>query len=176
MPREETTKKTVLNCAKADTSKNYSNSLPGDVLSDLQEAFDFYDKENTGYIQIQHFRNILHNFGFHKLSKREIDADLNKCDQEFNTKRNCVDFAFCKHAVGYRWVAKSGRDDAAKECFRVFDKKDRGVVSLVELRTVLNEYISASLNDDDVREFMKEVDQNNNGHIAAKDFIKLYLS
>ena len=175
MPREEIAKKTVLNCAKADTSKNYSNSLPGDILSDLQQAFSFYDKEETGHIQIQHFRNILHNFGFHKLGKREIDADLNKCDQDF-TKRNCVDFAFCKHAVGYRWVAKGGRDDEAKECFRVFDKKERGVVSLVELRTVLNEYISTSLNDDDVREFMKEVDPNNNGNIAAKDFIKLYLS
>ena len=175
MPREETQKKSAMNCAKADTSKNYSNSLPGDLLSDLQEAFNFYDREETGLISMPHFRNILHNFGFHRLGKREIDADLIKCDQEF-MKRNCVDFNFCKHAVAYRWAAKGGRDDEAKECFKVFDKKERGVVSLLELRTMLNEYISTSLNDDDVREFMREIDPNNNGHIASKDFIKLYLS
>ena len=64
------------NCAKAESSKSQSGNLPGDLLSDLQEAFKFYDKEESGYISIPHFRNILHNFGFHRLSKREIDADL----------------------------------------------------------------------------------------------------
>lgn len=80
MPREETQKKSVMNCAKADTSKNYISALPGDLLSDLQEAFNFYDREETGLISMPHFRNILHNFGFHRLGKREIDADLIKCD------------------------------------------------------------------------------------------------
>ena len=56
-----------VNCARAENSKPYAQSLPGDVLYDLAESFNFYDKENSGYISIAHFRNILHNFGFHKL-------------------------------------------------------------------------------------------------------------
>ena len=175
MPREEgATRKQVINCARAE-SKNYTNQLPGDQIYDLTEAFVFYDKEETGFISIPHFRNILHNFGFHRLSKREIDADLIKNDPEF-MKRNCVDMGFCKHVIAYRWVAKDGRGDEAKECFRVFDKKERNVVSLQEIKAVLTEYISSSLTDDDVKDFMKEVDPNNNGHIASRDFIKLYQS
>ena len=73
-----------MNCAKIqEGQRSQANNLAGDMLFDLTEAFEFYDKEETGYISINHFRNILHNFGFHRLSKREIDADLNKCDNEF---------------------------------------------------------------------------------------------
>ena len=176
MPREETSKRQApVNCARYDGQKVYAHSLPGDQVFDLTEAFNFYDKDETGYITIPNFRNILHNFGFHRLSKREIDADLIKCDGEF-MKRNCVDLGFCKHVVAYRWAAKGGREDEAKECFKVFDKKDRNVVSLQEIKTILTEYISSNLTDDDVKDFMKEVDPNNSGHIASRDFMKLYNS
>ena len=141
----------------------------------MTEAFNFYDKEETGLISIAHFRNILHNFGFHRLSKRDIDTDLMRCDPDF-MKRNCVDLSFCKHVVGYRWAAKGGREEEARECFKVFDKKDRGSVSLIEIKTILGEYISSNLTDEDVKDFMKEVDNNNSGHISNKEFVKFYLS
>ena len=83
--------------------KPYNGNMPGDMLNDLTEAFTFYDKDNSGYISIAHFRNILHNFGFHRLSKREIDDEMRRQDVDF-LKRNCADFAFCKHVVAYRWA------------------------------------------------------------------------
>ena len=71
---------------------------------------------------------------------------------------------------------KQGREEEAKECFKVFDKKDRSIVSMLEIKQVLTEAVNSQINDDDVREFMKEIDPNNNGHIQQRDFIKLYLS
>ena len=56
-------------CAKTEKPTNYS--LPGDMLSDLQEAFNHYDKEGAGVINMSHFRNLLHNFGFSKLTKKD---------------------------------------------------------------------------------------------------------
>ena len=91
-------------------------------------------------------------------------------------KRNCVDLQFCKHVIAYRYFTRGGREDEAKECFRVFDKKERQVVTLTEIKSVLQEYISSALSEDDVREFMREIDSDNNGHIAQRDFMKLYLS
>ncbi len=60
--------------------------LPGEILSDLQDAFKHYDKEETGQISITHFRNILHNFGFHKMSKKEIDDELKRNDIDPNKR------------------------------------------------------------------------------------------
>ena len=151
-----------MNCARAETLKSQSNNLPGDLLFDLQEAFNFYDKEESGVISIPHFRNILHNFGFHRLSKREIDADLVKCDSDF-MKRNCVDMTFCKHVVAYRFVTRQGREEEAKECFRVFDKKERGMITFNDVKERLHEFISSNLSDEEIKEFMREIDPNNNG-------------
>ena len=173
MPAEKGTKNAV-NCAKSDGAKNQSSLLPNDILADLQEAFNFYDKDETSMISIPHFRNILYNFGFHRLSKRECDADLAKCDSEFQ-KRNCVDFPFVKHVVAYRWISRQGREEEAKECFRVFDKKDRNTVSFQEIKLVLSEYIPG-VSEDEIKDFMREIDPNNNGHIQSKDFYKFYNS
>ena len=61
------------------------------MLADLQDAFAFYEVKNEndspmGYITMSHFRNILHNFGFHRLSKKEIDEELRKHDPDFLKK------------------------------------------------------------------------------------------
>ena len=66
--------------AKIDPSKLSSVPIPGDLLGDLSDAFAFYDTDEDGLISITHFRNILHNFGFHKMTKKEIDDELKRHD------------------------------------------------------------------------------------------------
>ncbi len=78
-------------------------------------------------------------------------------------KRNCVDMTFCKHVVAYRFVTRQGREEEAKECFRVFDKKERGMISFNDVKERLHEFISSNLSDDEIKEFMREIDPNNNG-------------
>ena len=119
----KSSKSVTANVARIDQAKANQYQLPGDMLTDLQDAFAFYDKENIGYINMTHFRNILHNFGFHRLSKREIDDDLKRADPEM-LKRSGVDFETTKYVIAYRW-AKGGANAEAAECFRLFDKKDR---------------------------------------------------
>ena len=73
----------MMNATRIDASKANQFPLPGDILADLQDAFSFYDKEESGYISMAHFRNILHNFGFHRMTKKEIDDELRKADPDF---------------------------------------------------------------------------------------------
>ena len=72
--------KSTMNAARIDSNKANLYPLPGDILADLQDAFNFYDKEESGLISMAHFRNILHNFGFHRMAKRDIDEDLKRAD------------------------------------------------------------------------------------------------
>ena len=65
-----------LNCAKVDPGKINNHPLPSDMMADLTDAFEFYDKGNDGVISIAHLRNILHNFGFHSMQKKDIDEEL----------------------------------------------------------------------------------------------------
>ena len=72
--------------ARIDANKANQYPLPGDILADLQDAFNFYDKEEAGMISMAHFRNILQNFGFHKMAKKDIDEDLKRADTQILQK------------------------------------------------------------------------------------------
>ena len=109
------------------------------MLSDLNDAYKFYDGETEGYVTMPHFRNILQNFGFHKMSKKEIDEELKKADPEF-LKRTGVDFNGIRQVVALRWM-KSGREDESKDCFKLIDKRDRNYIQPNDLITHLKDYL-----------------------------------
>ena len=145
-------------------------------MADLSDAFNFYDKEGNMFISMTHFRNILHNFGFHRLSKKEIDEELKRADSEF-LKRQAVDFDAVKFVVGYRWN-KSGREDEARECFKLFDKRDRNYINAGDLKQVLSNYLEFPVSENDIQDFINECGGNadGSGNIQFRDFAKLYLS
>ena len=113
------------------------------MLNDLQECFDFYDKKQEGIISEALFRNILQNFGFHKMTPRDIEDELKRSDPEFH-KRNAVDFAFVKHVVAFHWfrgLKEPGKDAEALECFRLFDKREAGFITAQQIKPVLGQYL-----------------------------------
>ena len=82
--------------------------MPGDMLNDLTDAFDFYEKGmGLNVIAIDHFINILKNFGFHKMDKKSTDAELMKANPDF-PKCTGVDFNFVKYVVASRWNRGGG--------------------------------------------------------------------
>ena len=138
----------------------------------MQDAFNFYDKDSTGHISLNHFRNILHNFGFNKMSKKEIDDDLRKNDID-PTKRTQVDFDSVRSTVASRWH-KSAKDDEARECFKLFDKRDKGYITMNDLKSVLPNYLEFPVTDNELQELISECDPNSTGNIREKEFMKLY--
>ena len=112
----------------AKTPERSPGNLPPDVLTDLRECFNHYLEEGEYTIPDYLFKNILQNFGFHRMGPREIEEELKKSDPEI-LKKNAMDFAFVRHVVTYHWNkgirSEPGKDEEAKECFRLFDKRDR---------------------------------------------------
>ena len=163
------------NLARVDPSKltkTQSVSLPVDVASDLQDSYNLFDKENLGVISIQQFKNILHNFGFSKMSITELANDLKYFDPDF-TKRTGVDFDFLKAVVSYRYM-KTGLQEECKEAFRVFDKKDRQSITIQDMKAVFDEYLDISKAE--LEEIYAECDKNNTGSISWNEFKKVYMS
>ena len=117
------------NVAKVDASRAASSVLPGDMITDLTDAFDFYEKQQgVGVVSIDHFINILKNFGFHKMDKKSTDQELMKANSEFH-KCTGVDFNFCKYVVSRRWNAGNGMQEEAVECFKLFNKRNHDTIT-----------------------------------------------
>ena len=150
-------------------------SLPVDVMADLKDAFAYYDKQGKDSISIQEFKNILHNFGFHRTTKKEMEDELKRHDIDF-TRKDKFTFDDCKHAVGYRLTKGGGRDEEAKDCYKLFDKKDRSHVGAMDIKVVLGTYLKPTATDSEINELIEFADQSNVGHISMRDFIKFYNS
>ena len=108
------------------------------------------------------------------MSKKEIDDELRKNEFDPN-KRTQVDFDTVRLAVAYRWI-KGGKDEEAKECFRLFDKREKGYVTSNDLKSVLPNYLEFPVTDAEIQELISECDPSGSGNIREKEFLKLYTS
>ena len=130
--------------ARLDNAKaNQPVNLPGDMLSDLTDAFEYYEKnESCGVITIEHFKNILTNFGFTKTNKREIDLELTKIYPEY-TKATGVDFPFVKFVVAKHWNQGGGALEEAQDCFKLLQNKARNseFLEIEDIKKGLEEYL-----------------------------------
>ena len=159
--------KEQLNIAKTPERATPGN-LPPEMAADLQECFDHYLEEGAFTIPDNLFRNILQNFGFHKMAPRDIEEELKKSDPEI-IKRNAVDFGFVKHVITYHWNkgirSETGKDEEAKECFRLFDKRDRQFITAQDIKPVLAQHLPFPPSDQDVIDFIAECDKNGSGTV-----------
>jgi len=157
--------------ASKSPTKQY-NPLPDAMLSDLTDAFNFYDKESKGEISMMNFRNILHNFGCMKNSKKEIDDELRACGVD-PIRAVTVDFDAVKQVVNSRWN-NGGKDEEAQDSFRVFDKKDKGAITSADLKSILSLYLEFPVSEAEINEFIEEGDISKNGTVNFKEFAELY--
>ena len=82
------------------------------------------------------------------MTKKEIDDDLRRADPDF-LKRLSVDFDTVKFVIGYRW-AKGGKEDESRECFRLFDKRERNFITANEIKAVVSNYLEFPVTEQDI--------------------------
>ena len=148
--------------------------LPSDTLADLQDAFNYYDKEELGYVTMPQFKNILQNFGFHNKQLKDQQEELRRTDADI-LRRTGVDEAACRAFVGYRWN-KGGKNEEASECYKLFDKKDRGSINAGDLKGILNNYLDFPVTQQDIEDFIQMCGDDGHGNVKYKEFESFYLS
>ena len=159
--------------ARHQEATSMSNPLPPDISEDLRDAY--LDKDSGGYIGTVHFKNILHNFGFHAMSKKEIDEELiKKHSIDLNKKKNFT-FDEVKAVITYRMMFKKGNEEEAKEWFKLIDLRDRSYVVAQDLKTALSANLDVAVTDEDVQEFM-DLAGADNGQLHLSSFMKQYIS
>ena len=125
-------------------------------------------------LECSHFKNILHNFGFHNMSKKEIDEELKRHTIDLN-KRKTFDFDIVKQVVTFRLMKSKGIDDEAKECFKLIDTREKNYVTANDLKASLTQALDFPVTEQDINEFL-EIAGADDGHLHLNSFIKLYNS
>ena len=111
------------------------------------------------------------------MGPRDIEQELQKSDPKI-TERNAFPFDFCKHVVAFHWhrsAREPGKDAEAQECFNLFDKKQKSVITLSDIKPALNDFLSFQVSDQDVQDFFNECDKTGSNQITLQDFKQIYL-
>ena len=139
------------------------------MISDLQDSFNFFDKDNIGLISQKSFESIIYNFGFRLISIKDKNDELMRADPKF-FDRTGFDFNFLKTVVNYRWNKGGGSNLEARAAFKVFDKRERNVIGISEFKQVFGDYLDHPVSDADLAELMAACDRNGTGQISPVEF------
>ena len=54
--------------------------------------------------------------------------------------------------------------------FTLFDRKEKGLIGLSEIKQVFNQYLDIVISDNDILEFIEEADQDKDGYLNQQEF------
>lgn len=69
-----------------------------------------------------------------------------------------------------KWFFGRGREEEALDMFALFDRKEKGLVGLNEIKSVFNQYLDINISDNDILEFIEEADLDKDGFLNQQEF------
>ena len=74
-----------------------------------------------------------------------------------------------------RWFEGRGKQDEAGDMFAMFDRKEKGLVGLAEIKQVFNQYLDIIISDNDILEFIEQADLDKDGYLNQQEFYSKYM-
>lgn len=158
------------------TKMDYPLNITQEELDTLKQAFQLYDIDGDGYINIEQFASIITSLGLisNQLTSKQQQQDLNYIIQWADAnKDNKIDFNEFALTMYQLMPHELTNDDDIKDCFRFFDLNHDGFISHKELEYVLNKKFKTNLTFDEIKDMMRLADINNDGYIDFDEFKKL---
>eukprot|EP00732_Lithocolla_globosa_P002480 Lithocolla_globosa_v1_NODE_1640_length_2430_cov_8.270737.p1 type:complete len:502 gc:universal NODE_1640_length_2430_cov_8.270737:127-1632(+) len=140
--------------------------------------FEKYDKEGEGFINFESFKQLCYDLGYF-LSDQELELGLKYLDKTGNGKLGYPEFS--------EWWSETNREEylkldsenlaqrvAASETFQAFDEQGNGFLKSDDVEAF---FVFCSIKGlcspdiEDSAQFMREIDQNEDGKIQFKEYI-----
>lgn len=139
--------------------------LTEEQVAEFQEAFSLFDRDNDGIITIKELGTLMRSLG-HNPTENELADMINE--------EGTIDFLeFLKRMA--RNMRKMSFEEQILEAFQVSDKDGNGLISAVELGSLLK-YLGEKVSDEEVDEMFGDADLDGDGLINYEEFMKMALS
>ena len=56
------------------------------------------------------------------------------------------------------------------DIFSLFDRKEKGLIGIMEIKQVFNQYLDIVISDNDIVEFIEDADTDKDGYLNQQDF------
>ncbi|XP_004684041.1 PREDICTED: centrin-1 [Condylura cristata] len=144
---------------------NPKPELTEDQKQEVREAFDLFDADGSGTIDVKELRVAMRALGFEP-KKEEIKKIISEVDKEGKGKVNFNDFL----AVMTQKMAEKDTKQEILKAFRLFDDDETGKISFRNLKRVASE-LGEHLTDEELQEMIDEADRDGDGEVNEEEFL-----
>lgn len=117
-------------------------------------------------------RGILWNFGFWRMTSKDFEKELSANGVDLN--KNTIEWTELVNIVTRRYY-QGGRDQELKDTFKVFDKRDRGVTTMSEIKNSLQSRLEVPITESEIAEMFEIAGLGSSNHISLEEFMNLYI-
>lgn len=140
-------------------------------LEDLRIAFSLYEiPEYPGVIQMTQARGILWNFGFWRMTSKEFEKELG--NNGVDLSKTTIEWNELVNIVTKRYY-QGGRDQELKDTFKVFDKREKGVTTITDIKNSLQSRLEVPISETEVAEMFEMAGLSSGSNISLEEFMSL---
>ncbi|XP_070553178.1 uncharacterized protein [Ptychodera flava] len=141
--------------------------LTEEQKQEIREAFDLFDAEGSGTIDVKELKVAMRALGFEP-KKEEIKHMIQNIDKEGSGTIDFNDFVTLMTA---KMSEKDSKEEILK-AFRLFDDDETGKISFKNLKRVAKE-LGENLTDEELQEMIDEADRDGDGEINEAEFLRI---
>ncbi|XP_075807172.1 centrin-4 [Microtus pennsylvanicus] len=141
--------------------------LNDDQKKEIKEAFDLFDVDGSGTIDVKELKIAMRALGFEP-KKEEIRQMIAEIDKE-GTGTICFEDFFAIMSV--KMNEKDEKEEMLK-AFKLFDDDATGTISLNNIKRVAKE-LGENLTEEELQEMLDEADRDGDGEINEEEFLKM---
>ncbi|XP_014310410.1 centrin-2 [Myotis lucifugus] len=139
--------------------------LNSQQIQELRQAFDLFDTNSTGTIDVRELKVVMRAMGFEP-KKEEIMKMISQIDPEGTGKMNFNDFLT---VMTQKMCEKDSKEDILK-AFKLFDDDETGTISFDNLKRVSKE-LGEDMTDEELQEMIDKADRDGDGEVNEEDFL-----
>ncbi|KAK7201740.1 centrin [Novymonas esmeraldas] len=175
--------------ARPPTSASNANTdLSKDQLEEIREAFDLFDTDGSGTIDVRELRIAMRALGFEP-RKEELQQLIHNVTgggggggsgvggvsltgaPSSAAGSDVITFAQFVHIMAHKMSQRDSREEMLK-AFVLFDTEGTGKISFQNLKRVAME-LGENMADAELQEMIDEADRDGDGEVSEEEFLRL---
>ncbi|KAJ0002786.1 hypothetical protein NQD34_007935 [Periophthalmus magnuspinnatus] len=141
--------------------------LTAEIKQEIKEAFDLFDTDGTGTIDVKELKVAMRALGFEP-KKEEIKKMIADIDKEGS---GMIDFDDFLSMMSVKMSEKDSKEEILK-AFRLFDDDCTGKISFKNLKRVAKE-LGENLRDEELQDMIDEADRDGDGEVSEEEFLRM---
>lgn len=141
------------------------HELSEDQKQELREAFELFDADKTGTIDLHELKVLMRALGF-DVKKADIIKMVHDVDP---SNAGNVDYEQFLEIMADKYAERDPEEEI-KKAFQLFDDDHTGKITLKNMKRVARE-LGENLSEEELQAMIDEFDRDQDGEISSEEFI-----